>query len=336
MQHHGVRGARQAGTWLSLLCLGACATTQAEVQATIQPRYAVASRLTRVAVLGFDGQVGSDFGARLEAALSAAEDKGGKVFTMVERDTLLAAGSASARRGGPGLTQAVLLGRRAGVQGVYFGTVAASVSHGQSQQQRHVCNQYEQTKNLFKRCVSSSDVKVDCATTTANVTAVPKLVDVATGVVVYSRTVGRSWSAEACSDQPGLPDDGAMLGAAMSGVIVEIAHDVAPWSTTLKVDLKTAAPDLPKADQVVFQNAAAFAHAGRIDRACGSYDALYDRYPTSVAVIYNRGVCAETSGDFGKALRYYADADARLTRPDASINTALKRCRALMAGQAPS
>lgn len=317
------RAARAIAALAPALAAAACATTTADVTATIQPRHPQAAQLRRVAVLPFGGNAGGAFAPRLQAALAGTAPH----LTVVEA-------SAAGLNGGS-QQQALALGRRLGLQGVYFGDASTSVSRQTSNEKRTRCAQFENNNTLLRKCLRQEEYTVSCTTTTASATAVPKLVSVATGAVVYSRTVGRSSSSKQCADRgPGL-DDGQLLGAVMSGVVVDIARDVAPWTTAVSVQLKPDAPGMAAADREVFKSAALFAKSGRLDRACGAYQSLETRNAENVALLYNLGVCEETGGDFGEALARYAAADALLTRPDKDINTALVRARKLLAGVDP-
>jgi pheromone shutdown protein TraB len=57
------------------------------------------------------------------------------------------------------------------------------------------------------------------------------------------------------------------------------------------------------------------------------WNEVYSKYPYSVALIYNLGVCSELSGDLKKALKMYEQADSMVTEPDKDINSALNRIR---------
>ena len=71
-----------------------------------------------------------------------------------------------------------------------------------------------------------------------------------------------------------------------------------------------------------------FADKGRIDAACERWGAARILAPSSVSLLYNLGVCAESRGDAEAAQALYLQADKIYGKPDDDIALALNRVSA--------
>ena len=114
---------------------------------------------------------------------------------------------------------------------------------------------------------------------------------------------------------------------------------VAPYNKDIEVALKDKAGTFSKPDGTQFENAVAFANAGRMDRACSTFETLYagEANKGNISLLYNMGVCQEVllPDEPAAALEYYAKADQLLSRPDKLVSDAYVRMKG-MVGQSRS
>ena len=71
----------------------------------------------------------------------------------------------------------------------------------------------------------------------------------------------------------------------------------------------------------------------RMDAACELWEEARRLEPEFPSILYNLGVCAESQGNFARALDFYRKADKALGNPDDNINAALKRVTAALKSQ---
>jgi len=302
---------------LTLVALG-CVPTTTNVQGNFQARSPEAAQLRNVVVGQFSGRYGETFGAQVVASLASAIVDGQPYFTVAS-NTIVPVRNVS---------DAVSYGRPRRITGVYFGETTGEIATQRYQEQRTRC-----VKVGDDNCGRTQEYSVNCARATANFTAIPQLVDVRNSVIRYSDTLSGSASEDWCDDRIRRGTDAQLMGAAVGQVVGELRTAVAPYTRNLSVALKTRSPALRGEDAETFNGAASFAQQGRMDRACGIWETMAEHYPDNIEILYNRGVCAETNGDFARALQLYGSADSRLKTPDRLVNQALSRARQLASGR---
>lgn len=307
--------------------LGACTTTAA-VEGQFNARSAEASSLRNIAILQFTGENGDAFGRDLQGKLQSATSEGKPWFNIASGDVMKARSGASGTDA-QAIATAAAFGKQNRVDGVYFGRTDSAIEQTAFQEERSQC--------LDKKCNSKNVYRVNCTKVTASFTVFPQILNVKTNALAYAKTISKSATESFCSDRVRASTDGALLGAAISSAATELRQDVAPFARTLKVEVKNAPDKITNEQKDQFNGAVAFVAAGRMDRACGIWESLQPDLENSIELIYNLGVCAEVNGDFTRALEYYTTADGKLTQPDAMINRALIRAKALSEGkEAPS
>ena len=73
-----------------------------------------------------------------------------------------------------------------------------------------------------------------------------------------------------------------------------------------------------------FKDAIVWMKAGRLDRACPTFEELTEIENQSVAVFYNSAFCVQAAGDWKRAYQLYQQADRLTKTPDREIESALK------------
>ena len=302
------------------LALAAC-ETGVEVPVSLPAQYQAASDLRTIAVLDFQGRDGGGFADALEATLTSATYNGAAYFNVINRQTMQSKSGAS----GPSdraVAAAIAYGSQIGVEGVYFGSVIGmDVETTSSQQERSKCVEWDGPFDCERR----QNYTTTCYNLNAVYTVSPSLANVRTGSVAYSDTVTGESSGYYCQEDTNKPTRDSLLAEARADVLVQIRNAVAPRNTMARVDLEEQASLGNANDQAEFDGAVAFAKEGRLDRACGTWDFLSDKYPDVYEVLFNKGVCAEVSGDFAGAFEVYSQLDAALVSPKPKLSEALQR-----------
>lgn len=171
-----------------------------------------AAKLKRVAVLGFTGNEADRFAATLLGELRSATYDNQPYFDVVSAEGVVATApppprpAPAGRRkqaGGSRITvlpnsdtgvgKALRIGRAAHVDGVIIGDVTAAIERRNFTEARSGEN--------------NTSMQVQCHSATVNFTVIPKMVNVETGQVVYSRTVATGDSFKICG---GKVDRGAV------------------------------------------------------------------------------------------------------------------------------
>ncbi len=114
---------------------------------------------------------------------------------------------------------------------------------------------------------------------------------------------------------------------AMSKPMDVFAKTIAPYYTDLTIQLKQKEKNSPEWVQEKIKNGVEWAKSGRLDRAYEIWRNAYEKFPNSLALTYNLGVCEEAKGNLEKALEFYKKADRMLAKPDKDISNALKRIK---------
>lgn len=318
-------------SWLLLpLAVAACATQGAAITAKNPARSQEAASLRNVRVIGFTGVAGyaEPFATQLEAKLSGINIDGAPYFTVKDRKA--SRGATGAFRALPNeVQQAVDVAKSEGVDGIYYGEVtAASVEKANYTGTRSVC-----VEQGFPLCKKYATVPAQCVSYKSAVSVTPKVVNVSTSSVIYSRAISDSRSANYCEGDSSVPTEASLIGTSFDVILNEISKDVAPWTIQTTVAFKNNTDGLPADQAEAFKGAVEFANAGRLDRGCGVLMGMEPSFPENVPLLYNIGVCHESQGQPQVALEYFTKVDSMLTRPDADVSEALERSRAAVEGR---
>lgn len=303
---------------IAALMASGCVTTsnQAKVSMLQPPEVSEASKVTSISVARFAGQGGDVVAVGLESAMMNARIRDKPVYRNVARaNETRALGSdprslaAAARAQG---TDALLTGE----------VVNANVADKHSTKQEYVCDQRENPKKFFSKCVSGHNETIRCIDRKASLQVQVKLISGQNGNIIYSEAVDKSADSSGCGNE--VPTDGRqMLARLKDEVIDHVMKKIVPHDR--EVDVTLMDPDENIQARERFSGAIQFAHEGRLDRACDMFRDIYDAEKNSVAVNYNLGICEEANGAYWKANEYYRIADRLTKAPNKLVNTALER-----------
>ncbi len=286
--------------------------------------YPQAGELKRVAVVAPKGAGGDAFIDSFERILTSIKVGGQPYFQVVSRSDLDQVmreqgigRSASIQQG-----TAARLGRVLGVDGIYI-------------------------PKILKHDVKNADYKpanqpqAKCTKRTATFKAVPKLVHVETGQIVYAEEIGGTRETRHCENGGGfldgklsaikgqigiggLSDESSLMNEIIQTAMVDFANDIAPKACNKKMNIMEAMDGFSTkiaADE--FDGAVEFMKTGRYDRACPAWKSLEGRGEQTVALFNNLSLCAEIDNKLTKARQYCSRADQLLARPDEDINLCL-------------
>jgi tetratricopeptide (TPR) repeat protein len=296
--------------------------------------YHQASLTKTVAVLPFTGPGGQEFAAEIEGALASKSIDDKQYFTLVDRASIDKIMSEQQFSQSALIDQATAakIGKLVGAQGIYTGVVtSAHVKDSQYRENRQECAQHEIKRdkkgNLYEgNCISWKNYFVPCTRRDAHFSATPKLVDVSTAKILYSRNLSKSDTSSGCADGTPAKDEQQLLENVKEAVKKQFLKDVAPYYVTVEIKLMDSTDQIDSANAKEKLNLGIdFAGKGRIDNACEIWGQARIAAPNSPALLYNLGVCAESRGDADGALNLYKQADKLIGKPDDDITLALNR-----------
>jgi len=307
------------------LILQGCASPKVSVGMLMPARFDQVSQYRRIAVLPFKGPDGRDMAQKVEARLVSVRVKEKPWFDVYERERLKTA-LRELRLGSSGLvdsTTAAKIGRFIGVKGVYIGVVnKLDVDIRNYRESRRYCAE----ENKKGKCLRWKDRTVRCRRKYAVIEFTPRMVDVETAHVVYSRLITRSWERSACDNAVGsLPGNSSMLGVVKQEALMDFIKDVAPYLQHQDISIKTDTDDLQGRAKAFFEAGVAFSKEDRLDRGCQLLEKALQAGGGSLSLYYNLGVCAETRGNFEQASQWFHKADQLLMKPDKEVSQALRR-----------
>jgi hypothetical protein len=344
---------------LMLLAGEASAQQAVRYEARFEAKYPQIAAEQSIGVINFNGQDGAEFSSILISELQSAAIDQKQVFSVRTMDSMNY--TADNTISNAEVAKTLQLGRKLGVNVIFTGTVTtAAIRTNNFTRSESTC---AKSSGLFK-CDQTVTQKVPCSTTIGQYTVSPRAVKVSTGAVIYAEAVAVQDEYTICNGQ--VEDPNVSLGSVFNsifggskkgeaspppvstpeGLLSKLRSDaaqiirrhVAPYNRTIEVKLKPKGRNLDKAGQQQFENAVAFAKAGRIDRACSIFETLYaGNNQANVDLLYNMGVCQEAllPDEPSAAFEYYARADQLLQKPDTLISEAYTRTKAMI-GQSQS
>ena len=327
-------------TIILLLCAG-CAT---KVKITmLQPApYHEASITKRIAVLPFTGPGGQDFASELEGVLANIYINDKQYFTLVDRTAIDKTMNELelSLSGAIDETTAARVGQMVGAEAIYTGNISLSeCTDSYYKEKRRSCTKREILHDKYGnaregKCIRWRNYTVTCNKRTATFKCSPKLVDVATGRIRYSRNLsGNTWAA-GCEDSNPIPGKAELIEKAKDSAKKQFRLDVAPSPVTKSIELMSSNKGITsKEAKEKLKKGIAYAGKERMDAACELWEEARGLSPETPSILYNLGVCAESQGDFARALTFYQQADRAIGTPDDNITAALKRVTAALKNQ---
>ena len=283
--------------------LAACGSPPPKTTSTVlMPAKAEeATRLRNVAVLRFDLRGGTDITPEVEAVIASVRVNGQPYFRLVERARINDAFRELrlVERAAVDASVASKLGKLVSANGLYMGVVTKDgVQDLSYQETRSDCVQYEQKKdkkgNSYDgRCLRFNNRQVQCTRRVASFEFIPKLLDVSTVAVLYSRTISGISEHKSCHDAgTALKSADELRTQSRQAALRQFREDIAPYERSVVIRLLSVTDGLTPGGRDRFSGALEFAQANRMDRACEIWRDLSAQESTSPSVMYNLGTCA--------------------------------------------
>lgn len=329
---------RSARLLLLLLVAGLLAgcATKINMNMLLPAEYHEASLTKTVAVLPFSGPEGAAAAAEMEGVLAGVNIDDKQYFTVVDRSAIDKTVS-ELKLGQSGLVDertAARIGNLVGAEGIYTGVVTrSSWDDSPYREKRHECVRHEVLRDKKGRtfegeCISWRDRDIPCLRRVAGFSCSPKLIDVRTGRVLYTKNVSGTVADSSCEDQRPVLSGEDLLKKARDIAKAEFRKDIAPHYITRQITLMNDTAGMTSGEaKDKFKRGLEYAANRRMDQACELWGESRILSPSAPSVLYNLGICAESRGDLDAALKLYQDADKQLGKPDDRITLALIRTK---------
>jgi hypothetical protein len=318
---------------IAVAILSGCAT-KIKVDMLQPAPYHEASTTKRIAVLPFSGPNGESFASELEGLIGNIYINGTQYFTLVDRTAIdKTMGELQlSMTGAIDDKTAAQVGRMVGAEGIYTGWVTVSkCTDSTFTRKRSECIQreikYDKNGKAYQgECLRWRNYTVNCTQRDAYFSCSPKLIDVTTGRIIYSRNLSGTATSSGCKDTNPIRGKTELLEQAKSTVKRQLRNDIAPTRFTQEITIMDSKAGITSKDAVKkMKQGIAYARKERLDAACELWEEARMLAPDSPSIFYNLGVCSEINGDYAAALHSYKKADKLLGEPDDKITAALKR-----------
>lgn len=315
------------------LLINGCATKIALNM--LQPaEYHQASLTKTVAVLPFNGPGGQQITSEVEGVLGSISIDGKNYFTVVDRTALdKVLGEMKLNQSGMvDQSTASEIGKLVGAQGIYTGAVTQRNStEGHYTEARSVCLRYAQNcdakGNCYQgACLQTRTYNVDCTKRSGYFAFTPKLIEVQTGKIIYTRDINGSATSSGCTDGTPAKSGSELIEQSIAMAKAGFRKDIAPYYIVREIKLMDSTNGIDSS-QAKDKLKLGIDYAGkkRLDAACELWGEADTIASNSASITYNLGVCAESRGDVVAALPLYKKADRLLGKPDDDITLALTR-----------
>ncbi len=314
---------RKIFIFLFFISLITSCAKKVQVSSLNPPNYPQVMKYKKIAVLPFKGKGADLLALEIESALANVYVNGKPFYQIADRQTIKQVLNEQ-KFSSSGLVNekdAVKIGKLLGVQGIYTVSVLKSgISYNQTYEKRVKC--------LDDKCKKTKEYYVRCKNITAVFSFIPRLIDVETSKVVFAKNYTRQESAKNCVDDSYTISTISLLEEAKRKAINEFLRDVAPYRTVEKIKILDDDSEITSdKDKELFEKALDFADKNFMDKACNLWNKLLEKYPNSVVLNYNNGVCSEYFGNFEKAYYFYKKAYDLMQEPIEEIGTALQRIK---------
>lgn len=316
-----------------ILTFAGCAT-KVKVKMLQPAEYHQASLIKTVAVLPFSGPSGQEFTAEIEGILASKRIDDKQYFILVDRVSIdkIMSELKFSHSGLVDQDTAAKIGMLVGAKGIYTGVVTASqVKDNNYRDKRQECRRHEikrdkKGKEYEGKCISWRNYSVSCTKRDAIFAVTPKLIEVSTAKILYSRNLSASANSSGCEDTAPPKSEQELLSAIKGNVKRQFIKDIAPYYITAEIKLMDSTEKIDSSEaKDKLKNGIDYADKGRMDSACELWEQAKILAPGAPAILYNLGVCAESRGDADAALSLYKQADTIIGKPDDDVILALNR-----------
>ena len=156
------------------------------------------------------------------------------------------------------------------------------------------------------KCVEKQETRIECRELSVRVD-LRLLLTSSTGQQLYSQTEPRVLAERFCADENDVPSSLDMANALIDQLAGDIRRDLAPMQSRRDIRVMERRKDLRKEDRRRFRDAVK-ATDDNAAIACEGFEALEASNPEHVSVLFNIGLCKESTGRLDDALDYYARA----------------------------
>lgn len=310
---------------VTLFVLSACAAPAIKTTGLVPAKFHEATKIKEVAVLPFDGPRGREFAAEIEGVLTSITVDDKQYFTLIDRTRLnrILKEQELSQTGVIDEKWAVKVGRMVGAKGIYTGVVrAADIKDTPYTERREECSKkeilYDKKGNVIEEnCQKWRIYQVPCIKRDAIFAFTPKLIEVETGKIVYSRNLSQVQTVKGCQDGGSLPSGLELMKKAKGTLKAAFKRDVAPFYVTFEIKLMDSEEGSASKEALLKLNQGIeYAQKNRFDRACELWEEGRILSPDFPSLLYNLAICAEVKGDFGNAMDLLAKADKALNKPN--------------------
>lgn len=316
--------------------LAACASPSVKTTILMPANQSGMVNAQRVGIAPLKGDYNGTMGDRLRSFVAAIQVNDKPYFTLVDLDrkTLLN----EQRLGDSAMFSAETaaeLGNLTTADTLLGGSFEPNYDHTRTQKSVQFCSVWGENF----ACEKYATKLVNCHAQSASAQLNLRATDVERGVVSFTQSYGATTQHSWCDNQifkAGLQAKSDMQNKVIASVLSQVRRDIAPYPVTF--DIKFMTRDASGfGDQAEVKEAFAsgleFVKSERIPRSCEFFRKAAGMYDQSPAIYHNVGVCAETEGDFDRALAFYQRADRLTASPNKIIGTALKRVQETIAGR---
>lgn len=231
-----------------------------------------------------------------------------------------------------GRTHFELIGGRGGdADGVLNGNVVTGVQETRFKRKEKECVEREGGKRDGK-CLREEEVEKDCTRRVINVNADLRIAD-ARGRVVYSVSRPRRDETSWCRGQ----EPSRTTEEAIRAMIIDIAEnvrgDIVPSVELYAIRFRESTRGLPKPLERPFKDIVKQTQRD-LPAACAAWAAMDVQAPNHPSITFDLGLCAESAGEYDKALALYRRAAPLIGRGGNEATAGAERARRLIDGRA--
>lgn len=230
-----------------------------------------------------------------------------------------------------GRTHFDLVGGRGGdADGLLNGNVVTGVQETRFKRKEKECVEREGGKRDGK-CLREEEVEKDCTRRVINVNADLRLAG-PDGRVLYSVSRPRRDETSWCRGQ----DPARTTEEAIRGMIIDIAEnvraDIVPSVQDYSIRFRESTKGLPKELVRPFKDIVRQTQRD-LRGACAAWAVMDQQVPNHPSITFDLGLCAESAGDYDKALALYRRAAPLIGRSGNEATTGVERAVRLIAGR---
>lgn len=231
-----------------------------------------------------------------------------------------------------GRTHFDLLGGRGGeADGLLNGNVVTGVQETRFKRKEKDCVEREGGKRDGK-CLKEEEVEKDCTRRVINVNADLRLAG-PDGRVLYSVSRPRRDETSWCRGQ----NPSRTTEEAIRGMIIDIAEnvrrDIVPSVEDYSIRFRESTRGLPKPLERPFKDIVKQTQRD-LPGACAAWAAMDAQAPDHPSITFDLGLCAESAGDYDKALALYRRAAPLIGRGGNEATAGVERAQRLIDGRA--